>query len=102
MLATGRRQKLAKIVFHHGLIADHHVTRERGTYAAVSVWRFVEKQLDRSKLRFIDAHWRETRPQQIRRLAASLGYTGTDGAEASKFIENFIAETGKEPTHDDH
>jgi hypothetical protein len=54
-----------------------------------------------AKLRFLDAHWRETRPQQITRLARSLGYTSTDGAAACTFIENWIAretQIEKEPT----
>jgi hypothetical protein len=52
----------------------------------------------RTKLRFLDAHWRENRPQQISRLARSLGYVGTDGAEACAFIDKFISETEKETT----
>ena len=50
----------------------------------------------RAKLRFLDAHWRETRPQQIQRLARSLGWSKGTDAEAEAHIEKFIAETERE------
>jgi hypothetical protein len=65
------------------------------------------KPLNRSarlaKLASISPRWRETRPLQIRRLAASLGYTG--GTDAAAFIEKWIRETesqNHEETRHDH
>jgi hypothetical protein len=46
-----------------------------------------------AKLRSIDRHWRETRSEQIRRLAKSLGFAAGTDAEASAHIEAFIRET---------
>jgi hypothetical protein len=46
-----------------------------------------------SKLASIGPRWREARPQQIHRLARSLGWTGGTDAAAEAHIENFIAET---------
>jgi hypothetical protein len=52
----------------------------------------------RAKLRSIDRHWRDVRPQQIHRLARSLGWAGGTDAEAAAHIEAFIkTETQKEP-----
>ncbi len=51
----------------------------------------------RAKFRALDRHWGENRrPQQINRLARSLGYTGADGEGARAFIEEF--ETKEETT----
>jgi hypothetical protein len=47
-----------------------------------------------AKLRSIDRHWRDNpRPEAIRRLARSLGWTGGTDAEAAAHIEKFIRET---------
>jgi hypothetical protein len=44
-----------------------------------------------AKLRSIDRHWRETQfPGKIRRLAASLGWTGGTTSKASAHIQNWI------------
>jgi hypothetical protein len=54
-----------------------------------------------AKLKSIDLHhWREARrPEQINRLAKSLGFVGTDSAAARTFIEVFIkTEIQKEST----
>ena len=44
----------------------------------------------RAKFRALDRHWRQNpHPQQINRLARSLGHTGADGEAARAFIEAF-------------
>jgi hypothetical protein len=51
------------------------------------------------KLASIGPRWRETRPQQIHRLATSLGWSGGSTSAAEVFIEAFIkTETLKEPS----
>jgi hypothetical protein len=45
-----------------------------------------------AKLASIGPRWREARPQQISRLARSLGFTGgTDGEAAAAHIKNWVA-----------